>query len=186
MKFLLSTALTATLFLQSHASTILVSPDRYAVTEGVSFSIGNSGASHFLFSWNDPSSGSFTNEQDPSLILTAGETYTFERISSAHPFIIMDSSYTSITGSDGSYARTSFSGAEMDAATLTPIADFTSSPGGGDPITWTPGNDEIGEYWYTCRVTGHPGMTGRITVIPEPSSALLGMLGFFTLTRRRR
>ena len=148
----------------------------FTIDEGVDFGLNNAGASDYLFNWTDPGGGSsFTDEVDPTLILTAGETYTFVRNTPAHPFIIMDSSAASfITGTDGAYQRTTTDGALLDAATLTPIADFTADPApSGDVITWTP---SIGDYWYTCRVTGHLGMTGRIQVVPEPTS--LGLLGF--------
>lgn len=168
-----------------HAATTLLSDSRYSVDASVNFSVTNEGASNFLFTWID-TNGTFSNVADPTLVLTAGQTYTFERASSFHPFIIMDSSYAFIAGSDGEYVRTSSSAVAMSDATLTPVADFTSDPGGGDPITWTPGVSDVGTYWYTCEVTGHGGMTGRIDVIPEPSTCLLGFIGLASLLRRRR
>lgn len=158
----------------------------YTIDEGVDFELGNFGASDFLFNWTDPDGGpSFSDVADPTLILTAGETYTFVRTSSAHPFIIMDeSAELFITGTDGSYQRTTTDGALLDAATLEPIADFTASPApSGDVLTWTP---ELGDYWFTCRVTGHLGMTGRIEVVPAPAgAAVLGLGGAFAARRRR-
>lgn len=168
-----------------HAATTLLSDSRYSVDASVDFSLTNQGASNFLFTWND-TNGTFSNVADPTLVLTAGQTYTFERVSSLHPFIIMDSSYAFIAGSDGEYVRTSSSAVAMSDATLTPVADFTSDPGGGDPITWTPSVSDVGTYWYTCEVTGHGSMTGRIDVIPEPSTCLLGFIGLASLMRRRR
>lgn len=157
----------------------------FTIDEGVDFTLGNVGASDFLFSWSDPDGDTFSDIVDPTLILTAGETYTFVRATSAHPFIIMDASAAAfISGTDGSYQRTTTDGALLDAATLQPIADFTADPfPSGDVITWTP---EVGDYWYTCRVTGHLGMTGRIQVVPAPSAvALLGVGGAFAVRRRR-
>lgn len=158
----------------------------FIVDEGVDFGLGNVGASDYLFNWTDPDGGpSFTNEVDPTLILTAGETYTFVRDSSAHPFIIMDSSAESfISGTDGLYDRTTTDGAVLEAATLQPIADFTADPApSGDVIIWTPA---VGEYWYTCRVTGHTAMTGLIQVVPEPTSFSLLGLGVLALILRSR
>ena len=160
----------------SHAVTTQDGPI-FTIDKGVDFTLGNAGASSYLFSWTDPGGGaSFTNEVDPTLILTAGETYTFVRSSGSHPFIIMDESAEAfITGTDGAYQRTTTNGGLLDAATLEPIADFTADPApSGDVITWTP---TIGEYWYTCRVTGHLGMTGRILVVPVPEPTSLGLMG---------
>ena len=90
-----------------------------------------------------------------------------------------DTAATFISGSDGSYFRTSSAG--ITAATL-----FTASAGpSGTIISWTP--TQAGDFWYTCTVTSHPGMTGKITVIPEPSSVGLIAGGFvFAAFRRRR
>ncbi len=159
----------------------------FTIDEGVDFELGNVGASDFLFSWTDPGGGAaFTNEVDPTFIFTAGETYTFVRTTSAHPFIIMDSTAAAfISGTDGAYSRTTTDGALLDAATLQPIEAYTADPApSGDVITWTP---TVGDYWYTCRVTGHLGMTGRIQVVPEPASAvLLGLASVGLLVRSRR
>ncbi len=162
----------------------------YQVVQSTDFSIGNSGASDYLFSWTDADLDTFTNEIDPTLVLTVGQTYTFQRTTGSHPFIIMDNSVAGfMTGTDGTYSRTTFSGSVLDAATLTPLTDFTADPAPtSDLITWTPGVGEVGTYWYTCRVTSHTGMTGQIQVVPEPSSfALLsGLAGLlFGMSRRR-
>lgn len=166
------------------AATTELDANTFAIDEGVAITLGNIGASHFTFNWSD-TSGTFSDLQDPTLVLTAGETYTFQRISGSHPFVITDDTLP-VSGTDGSFQRTTFSGAVIDAATLQPIADFTADPGPtSDLITWTPGLDDLGEYFYTCRVTGHPGMTGAIRVVPAPASiAMLGLAGI--AARRRR
>jgi len=146
------------------AQTTQVAPSVFRVESGVSFEMSNAGASDFLFSWTD-SSGSVVDESDPTLILTAGETYTFTRVTGSHPFVITDDTLP-VSGSDGSYQRTTFDGAVIDAATLGPIADFTADPAPtADFIEWTLTSEDIAEYFYTCRVTGHLGMTGRIEVV---------------------
>ena len=183
--------LVTTLTFSAQAVTTLVSPSIYSVTEGVAFSISTSGFSDFLFSWNDPSgapANSFTNIADPTLRLTIGQTYTFQRTSSSHPFVIMNNTISSfISGTDGAYNRTTSSSTDISNATLTPIANFTADPAPtSDLISWTP--SQSGDFWYTCSVQGHPAMTGKIAVaVPEPSSLslLLLSLGALSLHRRR-
>ena len=94
----------------SQAVTTLVSTSRYSVTERVAFTLGNNGASDFLFSWTDPtgaSPASFSNIADPTLVLTLGQTYTFQRTTLAHPFVIMNNTAAAfMSGTDGAYTRT--------------------------------------------------------------------------------
>jgi plastocyanin len=169
-----------------------VSPNIFKVDEGVAFTIGNNGSSQFTFNWADPSyySASFSDKPNPTFILSAGQTYTFQRVTSAHPFVIMDNSAALfMTGTDESgYSRTTNDGNLIAAATLKPIADFTASPAPTtDLITWTP--TAAGDFWYTCSVTSHNGMAGKITVIPEPSTlglAAAALLGLALVKQRGR
>jgi len=171
-------ALGAVLGAPCAAQTTQIGPSEYRIGSGVSFELGNAGASDFLFNWGD-AGGTFTNIVDPTIYLTEGETYTFVRATSSHPFIIMDDDASAfISGTDGSYQRTTTDGALLDAATLAPIADFTADPApSGDVITWTPA---AGQYWYTCRVTGHLGMTGRIVVqgVADPRDVQIRSIDF--------
>lgn len=189
----------------SHAATTLLSTSKYAVTEGVAFTILNGGASNFLFSWTD--SPGFSSVSDPTLVLVIGQTYTFQRTapSTAHPFAIMDNSaFTSlsIAGSDGSYARANaISGTTSEAtasqqqmtAAINAATLFTALPSPTNNIvSWTP--SQVGDYWYTCTVTTHGSMTGKITVassaasaVPEPGTLLpAAALVMGALLRRRR
>lgn len=144
------------------AGTQLLAPNIYGVRKGVDFTMANQGAQNFLFNWSD-SGGTFASVPDPTLVLIAGETYTFMRTTANHPFRITDDTLP-VTGTDGSYARTTNDGTVIDAATLTPIEDFTADPAPTtDKITWTP---TVGDYFYTCRVLNHTVMTGRIEVLP--------------------
>lgn len=166
MKTLFTICALTMLAVPALAETLNPSPNVYQITAGVEFTLGNSGATDYLFNWNDDS-GTFTNVSDPTLVLSTGQTYVFRRVTSAHPFVITDATMP-VTGSDGSFVRTTTSGPVIDAATLTPIADFTADPAPtSDFITWTPGEDEVGSYWYTCRVTFHTGMTGAIMVVQD-------------------
>lgn len=192
LKRLVAVAFLACSFVVSNAAsaaTFIPSPNVYQINEGVAFSLGNSGASHYLFGWND-TSGSFSGIEDPTLVLTVGQTYTFQRTSGSHPFVITNDSLP-VTGTDGSFARTTTSGPVIDAATLTPLADFTADPSPtSDLISWTPTTAEIGDYFYTCRVTGHTGMTGAIQVVavPEPASGafVAVTIAGWAMRRRRR
>ncbi len=170
----------------SHAATTALPNNTFAVDEGVAFTIGNNGASDFVFNWTDSTVTS--NILDPKLILTVGETYTFERTTDLHPFAITDDTL-STTVNFGSLVRDTTDSAVITTATLSG-GSFVAQPSGGSTITWTPTAAEIGDYFYTCTVTGHTGMTGSIQVVdavPEPSSSLLALLGSgFLFIRRRR
>lgn len=148
------------------AGTTQLSTHVYKVDEGVTFSISNDGASSFLLSWSD-SGGTFENIPDPSIIVSTNETYVFKRTTGSHPFLITDSSLPT-SGTDGSYARTTTDAAVINAAVLTPIADFTADPAPtADEIVWTPSGNQTGNYFYTCAVTFHTGMTGGIRVVTD-------------------
>ena len=174
----------------SDAVTTLVSPSKYSVTEGVAFTLGNNGASDFLFNWTDPTGAppqNFSNIADATLILTLGQTYTFQRISTSHPFAIMNNTAAAfMSGTDGTYSRTTTDSTVITNATLTPVVNFTANPGiPGNTISWSP--NQVGDFWYTCTVASHPDMAGKITVIPEPSAfgLIAGGLAFAALRRRR-
>ncbi len=146
------------------ADTTQTGPSVYEVDAGVTFDITALGSSSFLLTWTDKS-GFFSNVNDPTLILTAGDTYTFTANTGFHPFIITHGALLPVTGTDGNYTRTTSSGAVLDAATVQPIADFTSNPDGSDPIEWAITEADVGDYWYTCRISVHQIMIGRIEVV---------------------
>ncbi|PHQ78920.1 MAG: hypothetical protein COB69_09015 [Phycisphaera sp.] len=171
MKTLIPAAAFALLAGTASAETTQLGPDTYKVDAGVAFTMSNDGASSYLFSWTD-SSGTFTDILDPTFILSSGETYTFTRTTSAHPFVICNDTLP-IAGTDGSFTRTTSDGAVIDAATLTPIADFTADPAPTkDLISWTLSDTDIAIYYYTCRVTGHADMTGKIEVVAADEPCL--------------
>jgi hypothetical protein len=90
---------------------------------------------------------------------------------------------SSIDGTDGSFFRKSSDFSTYSGATI-----FTANPGTPGPeVNWTP--TIAGDYFYTCSVGSHRGMTGKIVAVavPEPSSLslLLLSLGAFSLYRRR-
>lgn len=135
----------------------------FEVRGDADFTIRNAGATSYLFSWTD-ASGTYTDVEDPTLILEVGGSYTFQRASGAHPFRITTDALP-VTGTDGAFRRTTSDPAVIDGASLTPIADFTADPAPtSDLIAWSPTASEVGDYFYTCTVTSHTGMTGAIQV----------------------
>lgn len=169
----------------ANADTTQTGPHTYEINTGVSFTISNLGSSSFLFEWIDKS-GFFTNVEDPTLVLTADETYTFENMTSIHPFNITDDTLP-VDGTDGSYSRLTTDINVINDASLQPMADFISNPGGGDLITWTPTADDVGTYYYTCRIAHHTNMTGKIVIVAPAVSCPAdlngdGELNFFDVS----
>ena len=167
------------------ADTTQTGPSSYTVDEGVTFTLLSLGSSHYLISWSDDS-GTFTDIIDPTITLTSGETYVFDNDTFSHPLRITDDTLP-VSGTDGDYLRETADIAVIDAASLQPIADFTADPEpSADVITWTPGVDDAGEYFYTCLVLAHGRMTGKI-VVEAPASCPAdltgdGMLNFFDVS----
>jgi len=87
-----------------------------------------------------------------------------------------------ISGTDGSFSRTT-----SDFNTITNATFLTANPAPAEAVSWTP--TVAGDYFYTCSVGSHGGMTGKIiaVAVPEPSSfsLLLLSLGALSLYRRR-
>ncbi|MFG0244602.1 MAG: GC-type dockerin domain-anchored protein [Phycisphaerales bacterium JB052] len=160
----------------AQADTTQNGPSNYTIDEGVSFSLGNLGPNDWLFSWSD-SSGTFTEVADPTITLTAGQTYIFDNLTTIHPFVITDDTLV-VNGTDGDFSRETFDGPVIDAATLQPMADFTADPEPADDvISWTPSDSDAGEYWYTCRIAGHAGMTGKLVIVEAPASCPADLTG---------
>lgn len=175
-------------FIHSHAVTTNLGSDPlatnstiYSVSQGVNFTLENEGFSNFKFNWSDPLGGSsFSNIADPSLILTLGQTYTFQRISLNHPFALMDASAASFISNDNlNYSRTTTNSTLIQNATF-----LTANPSPGAAVTWTP--NALGTYWYTCTVTSHTAMVGSITVVPEPCTIGLVIMTFVLIALSRR
>lgn len=151
------------------ADTTQTGPSSYTVDEGVTFTILNQAASHFLISWSDDS-GTFTDIVDPTITLTSGQTYIFDNNTFSHPFR-MTTDALPVSGTDGDYQRDTVDLAVIDGASLQPVAEFTADPEpANDAITWTPGDTDAGDYYYTCLVLSHAGMTGKIIVVEAPAS----------------
>ncbi|MEX0876209.1 MAG: GC-type dockerin domain-anchored protein [Phycisphaerales bacterium] len=150
-------------------------PNTYTADEGVTFEIQSLASSSFILSWSDDS-GDF-DAIDPTITLTAGQSYIFENMTTVHPFVITDDTLP-VSGTDGDYVRDTTDGAVIDAATLQPIADFTADPQpADDPIDWTPVGDDAGEYYFTCRVTHHADMIGKIIIVEAPADCPADLTG---------
>ena len=135
---------------------------------------------------------------DPTIYLTAGESYTFQHTGAMHPFALLnDAAPIDATGSgvDGSeFVRTvtdsSFLGNVLNGGSM--VVWPVGSSMGSDSLSWAP---EAGTFYYTCGVAGHANMAGQIIVqpasssVPEPSALAAGLMGtllLFALRRRRR
>jgi len=184
MKIMITAAALALCASLSAGDTTQNGPSNYTVDEGVTFTITNIGSTSFLLSWSDDS-GTFTNIEDPTITIVTGQSYSFENTTSVHPFHVTDDTLP-VSGTDGDYSRDTFDSAVINGATLDPFDAFVSNPGGGDPIVWTPADDAAGAYWYTCGITGHSGMTGRLFVegAADCPADLTGdgMLNFFDVS----
>ena len=169
------------------ANTTLISSSVYSVTASTAFTTTANGSSDYLFSWTDADSDSFSNIADPTLILTVGETYTFQRSDGLHPLVLTTDALP-VTGTDGSFARSTSDLADITDNQLTPTEDFTADPAPtSDLITWTPTVSDLGTYYYTCLVQFHSNMTGQLQVVPEPSAypTIGGLLGLSVALWRR-
>jgi hypothetical protein len=185
--------------LSAHASSYDSSNDLYQLDQATAITVGAPSAADFSFSF-DTASGLTASADDTNFELTAGYAYTFTRGAGSHPFAILSaaqmdaltSSYSLTSAPDG-WTRSGFLGgnlAESASYNASSGGLLYSGPGGLDPFTWTPTISEAGTYYYNCGVSGHGGMLGQITVVPEPAtSALLAgllLLGYSTLRRRTR
>jgi len=165
----------------SHAETTLERANVYNVPDSVAFDIGNYGASDFVFNWQNQGAVITQGIYDPTLILSIGSTYTFERSSGGHPFVILNlGNDAAFTGTDGSFYRTA-----SDPSSLSIL--FTASPAPGNIVSWTP--TIVGDYFYTCAVGSHGDMSGLLTVVasvPEPSTlSFAAILLLLVLFNRR-
>ena len=131
----------------------------FRLSTGTTINVANSGASHYLLDLS--SHGGSSAEPDPTLVLTAGETYSFLRTSSGHSIALVDGSIPTGENGDGTLYRAIFD-SSLDTYDVTEniVGNSTSS------VMWTP--QEAGTYYYTCDVTGHAQMFGKLIVLSTP------------------
>jgi len=159
----------------AQADTTQTGPNNYTVDEGVTFTLLSQGSSNFLISWTDDS-GTFTDIADPTLTLSSGQTYIFDNNTFSHPFIITDDTLP-VSGTDGDFTRDTAKSTVIFGAALEPLADFIAEPEPTpDFISWNPSESDAGDYFYTCLVLSHAGMTGKI-VIEAPTSCPADLTG---------
>ena len=144
---------------------IIVVPERshegaFRLSSGDSIQVANSGASHYLLDMS--SYGGSSVEPDPTLVLTAGETYSFLRTSSGHSIALVDGSIPTGENFDGTLYRAVFD-SSLDTYDVVEhiVGNSTSS------VMWTP--QEAGTFYYTCDVAGHAQMFGKIIVLSTPT-----------------
>ncbi|MFT5233335.1 MAG: hypothetical protein ACI9UK_001254 [Candidatus Krumholzibacteriia bacterium] len=171
---LLAVFVTLTAFVPStQATTTQLSTHVWKIDSGAEFSISNTGSTSYLFTWTDVN-GTFTDIEDPSFVFSVNQTYEFHRTTLSHPFALTDDTLQ-VLGTDGSFSRTAILTQEIDDSTLLPLADFIADPAPTtDFIAWTPSSLDLGNFYYTCRISPHNGMTGRIEIVESsvPNSAL--------------
>ncbi|MCB1182250.1 hypothetical protein KDM41_02380 [bacterium] len=159
-------ALAAALAPPARAETIVHGPGRYELTTGTTFNVDNDSSTGYLFGWNDGGS-LFAGVRNPTLILHAGRTYVFRRVSAKHP-LIMAGATLPVAGAGDVWTRATADTTVIAAARLRPLADFTADPAPTtDAIVWTPLPADAGLYWYTCDVPAHVTMTGRLEVVAD-------------------
>mgnify|MGYP001826032507 CR=1 FL=1 len=143
----------------------------YRVDQPTTFSLTNIGAEHYVFTWTDD--GATNSVNDPVLILSENVTYTFSRDSSSHPFGVVSGSMPTAVNFDFSLNRDT---ASPESFILSNGAGLIGNPASQpNSVVWTP---EAGDYHYTCMVSSHPAMTGRIRVVPAVEKTTPSIVDF--------
>ena len=106
------------------------------------FSVGNSGASHYTFTGSDRNN-TFNNASDPQLQCNAGDELVFNVSASGHPFYIKNS-------------PTIGTGNQVTAGTVTNQGASIGT------VTWNTYGVAPGTYYYICQF--HGGMVGQIVI----------------------
>jgi subtilisin family serine protease len=111
-------------------------------TQTYTFTVGNSGASHYTFTGSDRDN-TFSNDNDPTINCNAGDTLVFNVSASGHPFFVKTSATTG-TGNQVSTGTISGQGTTSGA------------------VTWDTTGVTPGTYYYICQF--HSGMVGQIII----------------------
>jgi plastocyanin len=106
------------------------------------FSVGNSGASHYTFTGSDRDN-SFSNTNDPTINCNAGDTLVFNVSASGHPFYVKTSATTG-------------TGNQVSTGTISGQGTVSAA------VTWDTTGVTPGTYYYICQF--HGGMVGQIII----------------------
>ena len=117
-------------------------PAPTVTTSTYTFSVGNSGASHYVISGTD-STTTHSSANDPTINCNAGDTLEFTVNASGHPFYIKTSATTG-TGNQVTTGTISGNGASVGT------------------VTWDTTGVTPGTYYYICQY--HSGMVGQIVI----------------------
>ena len=132
----------------------------FRVTESAVFDV-DAGAGTYLVDMS--SQGGSTQEADPTLILTAGQTYDFVRTDIGHDIVIMNADIPTAENPDGTLYRTVTDSTLNDFALSENIIGNSSAS-----VRWTP--TDAGVYYYTCYFPSHQQMFGKLIVVPARSN----------------
>ena len=117
-------------------------PAPTVTTSTYTLSVGNSGASHYVFTGTD-STTSHSNSNDPIITCNAGDTLVFNVNASGHPFYVKTSATTG-TGNQVTTGTITGNGASVGT------------------VTWDTTGVTPGTYYYICQF--HSGMVGQIVI----------------------
>jgi len=112
------------------------------VSQTYSFSVGNSGASHYTFTGSDKFN-TFTNDNDPTINCNAGDVLVFNVLASGHPFFVKTSATTG-------------TGNQVSTGTISGQGTVNGT------VTWNTTGVTPGTYYYICQF--HGGMVGQIII----------------------
>jgi plastocyanin len=108
----------------------------------LTFTVGNSGSSHYVFTGNDRTTG-HTNALDPTINCNAQDILVFNVNASGHPFYIKTNASTG-------------TGNQVTTGTITGNGAAVGT------VTWDTTGVTPGTYYYICQY--HGGMVGQIVV----------------------
>ena len=111
-------------------------------TQTYTFSVGNSGASHYTFTGSDRDN-TFAGDSDPTINCNVGDTLVFNVNASGHPFYVKTSASTG-------------TGNQVSTGTITGQGTVSAA------VTWNTTGVTPGTYYYICRF--HGGMVGQIII----------------------
>ena len=118
------------------------SPTSPPTTQTYTFTVGNSGASHYTFTGTD-STTTHSNANDPAINCDAGDTLVFNVSASGHPFYVKTSATTG-------------TGNQVTTGTISGQGTVNGA------VTWDTTGVTPGTYYYICQF--HGGMVGQIII----------------------